>query len=988
MKLRKRFLAALVAVAMLVTMVPFGAVFANETADTTAAMVELKDIDANTTVGKAVGELVKLGIINGYPDGTFRADNTISRGEIAKIIITFLGQESVAFDTIPSGFADVDEANHWAKKYIKLAADQKIINGYPDGTFQADAPVKYTEIVKMLVCMLGYGTIAENRMIEGAAWYTGYMAVATERGILKNTSVNNVEEPASRGIVAILTYNCLKVETAQTDASGNIIINNGSTALENFQGKEEITGIVTGTQQTGISKGSTGLSKRQITVDVKGKEVTYQVPADFDTMSILGRKIDAYAEEGDADGDKISQITTKKNESTVVKAEEIYSADSRGLEYETETSSRRQSISFDNLKVIYNGKYDGSFKAEEFENILSGSVEFICNDGDGDAEVAFVSSYETFVVSSTEKNANPPKVYGKYNLGTPLTIPYNDRNIHFSLTKSGSSANAETIVKSLSEWDVISVMRSKDGADGRAVWNGIVTSKKVSGKVQTSEGDTRKEIGGKFYDISASYAAYEGSKPKMAVQDYVTVYLDHEGKIAAAAANTTENAVTVAYVVTAALETKVDSKAQLKLYNFTGSKRQTSPYLASTVRIDGEPYQDHGAALTALKEAAALANAGKSDKGITVKDYCQLIRYTTNTSGEVETIDTVAVNTSPSEDDLSLDIAFPLESNTNAGGTLTYSGGRFLDQNGYVFMVNNSTTVLEIPHDNISNIDEYKMPSYSSAFTTNKKYRVEAFDLSASGAAKYVISYVGGTVGDETIGAETINEKSPMMIVTNISSIEGDDVPAIDKAIGYHFPSGTKITDDKPITSKTGGMLEDKYAFGDIFRYALSDNKIIETQQILAFGSGKPMIYNIRKDGAPDITVPVETAAEAAAQRSFKVDDAGNTDTQGRFMFGTLLDWDSSGLTFTFTTKEDTCGVVNTTAKETVTISSAKIIVYDYAANGENRIVVDSTLDTASAYDQLIKKGVSQETAEATASQILVYYTGNYSAKAIIVFKY
>jgi len=117
MKLRKRFLAALVAVAMLVTMVPFGAVFANETADTTAAMVELKDIDANTTVGKAVGELVKLGIINGYPDGTFRADNTISRGEIAKIIITFLGQESVAFDTIPSGFADVDEANHCEEVY-------------------------------------------------------------------------------------------------------------------------------------------------------------------------------------------------------------------------------------------------------------------------------------------------------------------------------------------------------------------------------------------------------------------------------------------------------------------------------------------------------------------------------------------------------------------------------------------------------------------------------------------------------------------------------------------------------------------------------------------------------------------------------------------------------------------------------------------------------------------------------------------------------
>ncbi len=994
MKLRKRCLAALLVLTMLLTLIPFGSVIAEEAEVQTV----LSDIDANTTVGKAVGELSKLNIINGYEDGTFRPDNTITRGEIAKIVITFMNQQDAAFDTIPSGFADVDSVNHWAKKYIKLAADQKIVNGYPDGTFLADNPVKYTEIVKMLVCMLGYGSIAESRTIPGGAWYSGYMAIAAEKGILNNASVNNVEDNASRATVAILTYNCLTVEIAKTDASGNTVINSGSSALEDFQKKEKITGIVTGVQQTGIETGDTGLTRRQITVDVKGEETIYQVPSDYDTMSILGRKISAYVEEGDADGDRITQITTEKTESVVVDAADIESVDNSGLEYDG-----NENVFFDDLKVIYNGKYDPTFKVKEFEDIFSGSIEFVCNDGDGDAEVAFVSAYETFVVNSTDKNAEPPKVYGKYNTDKELTIPYESKNVFFSLTKTGSTSEAETIVKSLSEWDVISVMRSKAEADGRGVWHGIVTSKRVSGKIKSTEGANLKQINGTMYELSPTYKAYKGSKPNMETNDYVTVYLDHEGKIAAASASTTETKIDLGFMITAAKQGVVDGTAQVKLYSITSNS--SSPVitrdLASVVTIDGKSYNDADKALDALKIAATAANEKKKAAGIHATDYSQLIRYSMNESNKIEMIDTVIENESRSEDDLEVGIAFP-EDNTNENKTLKYTGNGRFEASSLSFIVDSSTKVLEIPYNDVTNTEKYAVRSYSSAFSTGSSYQVEAYNVSV-GKAKYVISYVG-----LVFGTLPINETSPLMIATNITSglDSAEEIETVDKAWGYSFPNGTKIPDDQPLETKAEGLLMNKYAWGDIFRYAVSGSKITEAEKILDFGTSRPTIYNVMKDNL-EITKPIETenvteaVKEAKALRRFRLDDKkedgtqkrSDIDTLGGFMFGTILDFDNSSFTFTPTIKEDACGI-QPTEKEILNFGSAKLYLYDYRSGvkEENKVVVDTVKDQIKAYEKLLIDNENKENKEIVAaenaSQVLVYYTGNYSIKAIIIFKY
>ena len=96
----------------------------------------LSDIDSNTLVGKAVNDLVSLDIIDGYTDGTFKPDNTVTRAEMAKLIVAFMRLDTIGLNATKSGFDDVDSTNHWSIPYVKIAVDKGIIVGYEDGTFK------------------------------------------------------------------------------------------------------------------------------------------------------------------------------------------------------------------------------------------------------------------------------------------------------------------------------------------------------------------------------------------------------------------------------------------------------------------------------------------------------------------------------------------------------------------------------------------------------------------------------------------------------------------------------------------------------------------------------------------------------------------------------------------------------------------------------------------------------------------------------------
>lgn len=177
------------------------------------AAVKLTDV-AGTKYEEAVNCLVKLEVINGYQDSTFRPENKITRAEMAKILLTAKG-EKVDLSKVDSTYFEDVTSEHWALAYINAAYENKLIEGYEDKTFRPDEEVTYAEAITMVIRMLGYRSNVE---MSTKQWPDNYLAKAKSLKILNNVSYDDHSEDALRGEVANLVWNALNVEKRYTTA--------------------------------------------------------------------------------------------------------------------------------------------------------------------------------------------------------------------------------------------------------------------------------------------------------------------------------------------------------------------------------------------------------------------------------------------------------------------------------------------------------------------------------------------------------------------------------------------------------------------------------------------------------------------------------------------------------------------------------------------------------------------------------------------------
>ncbi|NLK97163.1 MAG: S-layer homology domain-containing protein [Epulopiscium sp.] len=100
---------------------------------------------------QAGNKLRTLKILAGYEDGSLRLDNHITRAEIATILVRVLGYENtIIVGMEEQKFKDVKDS-HWASSNIKKAAKLGLITGYPDGSFKPNQDITYAEITAMMV---------------------------------------------------------------------------------------------------------------------------------------------------------------------------------------------------------------------------------------------------------------------------------------------------------------------------------------------------------------------------------------------------------------------------------------------------------------------------------------------------------------------------------------------------------------------------------------------------------------------------------------------------------------------------------------------------------------------------------------------------------------------------------------------------------------------------------------------------------------------
>ncbi|OGJ56715.1 hypothetical protein A3D88_00745 [Candidatus Peribacteria bacterium RIFCSPHIGHO2_02_FULL_52_16] len=110
-----------------------------------SAAIGFSDVKSFTEYRTAIDTLEKKGIIEGYADGTFKGSSRINRAEFLKIILESRG--AVDADD-GSCFPDVDD--EWFAKYVCTAKAEGIIEGYPDGTFKPEREINFVEASKIL----------------------------------------------------------------------------------------------------------------------------------------------------------------------------------------------------------------------------------------------------------------------------------------------------------------------------------------------------------------------------------------------------------------------------------------------------------------------------------------------------------------------------------------------------------------------------------------------------------------------------------------------------------------------------------------------------------------------------------------------------------------------------------------------------------------------------------------------------------------------
>ena len=111
---------------------------------------------------EAVDVISALGVMGGYPDGSFRPTGGLTRGAAAKIItgLAITPNWAGAYSN-QSSFPDVP-STHTFVKYINYCNYNHLISGYADGSFRPQDPLSYSAFLKMLLCTLGHNQETEH----------------------------------------------------------------------------------------------------------------------------------------------------------------------------------------------------------------------------------------------------------------------------------------------------------------------------------------------------------------------------------------------------------------------------------------------------------------------------------------------------------------------------------------------------------------------------------------------------------------------------------------------------------------------------------------------------------------------------------------------------------------------------------------------------------------------------------------------------------
>ncbi len=556
--------------------------------------------------------LNKIGIVQGDENG-LRAKDNITRMEFVALLIRFLGYEDVALSYDSSaGYSDVS-ADSWGKKYIDFATDLGCVQGYGENRFEPDNDVTCNEVIKTVICALGYGDIAAR---DG--YPNGYISMARRLDIMRTVSIG--DGASDRANVAALLVNSLDVHmrSRTSESDGDMYVIDDKPMIE-ILGYEIFEGTVMSTYGADLGNGSK-LDRDEVMI---GERIFTSLCGSM--TGELGYRLKFYAKKNPSGRYEIYYAERiGSDDETVIYADQIDDSTTVNAIVYYDESDKKRTINLDSSTVIvYNGKILAS--ADITSSALKPKSGYIVVNDSSDADIrsVFVWEYSNYIVKSVYSDV----VYAKY--GKSINLDKDDANA-VEIIYNGETVDTDAIKNGM----VLSVAKSLDGRYIRA----YLTDNTVSGTVASMDEDSVElSVGDNaaVYKMTTDFRKEYNKTKSDIVQfnpgDDVSLSIDYFGQIADAESAGLKGDYKYGYLLDISLGSGLDDSFALRLIDDNNNICDIEADRGSKIffgRANGGGY------VISQKSASDVADAVSDSDGVKK----QLIKYRLNNSGSLKGI--------------------------------------------------------------------------------------------------------------------------------------------------------------------------------------------------------------------------------------------------------------------------------------------------------------------------------------------------------------
>ena len=566
----------------------------------------------------AIEFLNAIGVLPDFgPLYALDTEKNLSRSEFAEAMVKASGGQGGT--TAQISFSDVPQ-DHPRAEYISAAVGLGLMNGYGDGSFLPDYPVKYEEAIKVAVTALGYAARAQLK--GGYPW--GYLGEADRLSMLEDVN-GTLGTFISIGDFAMLLTNALNTEILEISAvSGDDVTldtKSNTTMLKSCLGIERTEGKVTQTERSSLT-GVTSLKKGTAVVGDR-----FYKSESSNVSEYLGYYVTAYY----TNENELLFVWPHRHETLTVYAEDIVPESGKFstqcLTYRDDSGKIREAKISPYADLIYNGVSVGGYTTDDM-NPDTGWVKLIDNNRDKLFDVIFVEEYRDIVVGSVDAKAFTVRDAENSSDFLELNSAESDKYF-FSIEQD----EVETDFSAIAQGDVLSVFESRN-TDGVKFYKVIISKNNVVGmlKSKTVDGDgkTTFVIDETEYNVSAYFLEHFSTLP---MQTNGRFLLNFAGELVSFGGKS-ERINVYGYLLNAGVEGGISGKAQFKILTEYGEIEIFTA--AERLNVDGQIYR--GSAQAELINGAKLKQKGS---------FRQLVRYRVNEDGLVTELDTVNAGHAP-----------------------------------------------------------------------------------------------------------------------------------------------------------------------------------------------------------------------------------------------------------------------------------------------------------------------------------------------------